>query len=42
MKNSIDLKNYIFRNIFNIILPSIILKKLKFNLIKVNQVSGGL
>ena len=35
-------KNYIFRNIFNIILPSIILKKLKFNLIKVNQVSGGL
>ena len=35
-------KNYIFKNIFNIILPSIILKKLKFNLIKVNQVSGGL
>lgn len=35
-------KNYILRNILNIILPALILKKEKFDYLKVNQISGGL
>jgi glycosyltransferase involved in cell wall biosynthesis len=35
-------KNYILRNILNIILPTLILRKQKFDYLKVNQISGGL
>ena len=39
--SKLNAKNFFIRNLYNLILPSIILRKENFNYIKANQLSAG-
>ena len=41
-ENLIKPKNFLLRNLYNIIIPTLLLRKEKFQIIKVNQLSSGL
>ena len=41
-ENLIKPKNFLLRNLYNIVIPTLLLRKEKFQIIKVNQLSSGL